>query len=233
MAPAVARLDATIDDMDKLTKGIKKIKINLITQSQKEARQREAQEKARLEAEQAAAAKSPREQRTTSAGTNRSAESGDLKTPNSTTGRRSTINATSPDGTVPALSTTSGSGLSTPNLEHFTPRTISPDARQTVPNVVGEQADFFVPYQPEGPAPVAISSQEPLQWLPPTLPAHTPVGTPNVLKKKTSALFQYGSSSGVPFAPKQSVQRTPSPQHKLQRKPSGVIRGVPRSPPRK
>ncbi|KAM0253363.1 hypothetical protein ACHAQJ_007314 [Trichoderma viride] len=231
-ASAVSRLDAAIDDMDKITKGIKKIKVNLITQSQKEAR-----EKARLEAEQAAAApaKSPR---TSSAGTNRSVESGGLKTPNSTTGRRSTVSATSPDGTVPAL--TSESGLSTPNLEHFTPRTISPEARQTVPNVSSprstkateETGGFFVPYQPGGPPPVSISPQEPLKWMPPTLPTGAPIVTPGLVKK-SSTLFQYGNSGGIPFAPKQSSQRDPSPQHKVQRKPSGPIRGVPRSPPKK
>lgn len=237
-ASSGARLDATIDDMDKITKGIKKIKINLITQSQKEAR-----EKARLEAEQAAeaaaAAAPARSPRTSSAGTNRSVESGGLKTPNSTTGRRSVVSATSPDGTVPAL--TSESGLSTPNLEHFTPRTISPEARQTVPNVssprstkvMEETADFFVPYQPGGPPPVSISPQEPLQWLPPSVPSGTPIVTPSLVKKKSSALFQYGNSGGIPFAPKQSSQRTPSPQHKVQRKPSGPIRGVARSPPKK
>ncbi|KAL7800171.1 hypothetical protein V8C37DRAFT_398397 [Trichoderma ceciliae] len=238
-APTVSRLDATIDDMDKITKGIKKIKINLITQSQKEAR-----EKARLEAEQAAvaaaaaaaAAKSPR---TSSAGTDRSVESGGLKTPNSTTGRRSALNAASPDGTVPAL--TSESGLSTPNLEHSTPRTITPETRQAVPNVssprsakvMEETADFFVPYQPGGPPPVSISPREPLQWLPPTLPTSNSVVTPSPVKK-SSTLFQYGTSGGgIPFATKQSGQRTPSPQHKVQRKPSGPIRGVPRSPPKK
>ncbi|KAL7948556.1 hypothetical protein V8C42DRAFT_254432 [Trichoderma barbatum] len=231
-APSVSRLDATIDDMDKITKGIKKIKINLITQSQKEAR-----EKARLEAEQAAKS----EQRTSSASTNRSVESGGLKTPNSSTGRRSAMNAASPDGTMPALSTASESGLSTPNLEHFTPRTVSPEARQAVPNVssprsakvVDETGEYFVQYQPEGPPPVSISSQEPLKWLPPTLPAGTPTATPGLLKKKSSTLFQYGSSGNIPFAPKQSGNRDPSPQHKTQRKPSGPIKGTPRSPPKK
>ncbi|KAH6605325.1 histone deacetylase hos3 [Trichoderma cornu-damae] len=238
-APAVSRLDATIDDMDKITKGIKKIKINLITQSQKEAR-----EKARLEAEQAAAAnaanaKSSRGQRTPSTGTNGSVESGGLKTPNSTTGCRPTSSSASPDGAMPAL--TSGSGLSTPNLEHFTPRTISPEARQTVPSVspprstkaMEETADFFIPYQAEGPPPVSVGLQEPLKWLPPTLPAKTPAATPS-LAKKSSALFQHGGSGGVPLAPRQPAQqRTPSPQNKVQRKPSGPARGIPRSPPKK
>ncbi|KAL6813130.1 hypothetical protein GGI42DRAFT_164655 [Trichoderma sp. SZMC 28013] len=237
-APAVARLDATIDDMDKITKGIKKIKINLITQSQKEAR-----EKARLEAEQAAAAAAAAvaksELRTSSASTNRSVESSGLKTPNSATGRRPTINAASPDGTMPALSTASESSLSTPNLEHFTPRTVSPESRQAVPNVssprstkaLDETTDFYQ-YQPEGPPPVSIAPQEPLKWMPPTLPAGNPMVMPGLLKKKSSALFQYGSSGTIPFAPKQSVNRSPSPD-KAQRKPSGTIRGTARSPPRK
>ncbi|KAL6866736.1 Arginase/deacetylase [Trichoderma novae-zelandiae] len=231
-APAVSRLDATIDDMDKITKGIKKIKINLITQSQKEARER-----ARLEAEQAAAAKAPGELRTSSASTNRSFESGGLKTPNSSVGRRSTINATSPDGTMPALSTASESSLSTPNLEHFSPRTVSPEARQAVPNVssprsakaTDESPEFFQ-YQPEGPPPVTVSSQEPLKWLPPTLPAGPPAVQPGLVKK-SSTLFQYGGSGTIPFA-KQSANRSSSPQ-KVQRKPSGPIRSAPRSPPKK
>lgn len=231
---AESRLDATINDMDKITKGIKKIKINLITQSQKEAR-----EKARLEAEQAqaaaqaAVAKSPR---TSSASTNRSVESGGLKTPSSTSDRRSTVSAASPDSTLPAL--TSESGLSTPNMEHFTPRTVSPESRQVVPNMssprssqAAEDSSDFVPYHPEGPPPVPIASQEPLKWLPPNLPASSPVAAPT-LKKKNSTLFQYGGSGSIPFAPRLASQPTGS-QPKVQRKPSGPVRGVPRSPPKK
>lgn len=233
---AASRLDATIDDMDKITKGIKKIKINLITQSQKEAR-----EKARLEAEQAqaaaaaAVAKSPR---TSSASTNRSVESGGLKTPNSTSDRRSIVSATSPDSTMPAL--TSESGLSTPNMEHYTPRTVSPEARQTVPNMSSprssqaaeEISEIFVPYQPGGPPPAPIASQEPLKWLPPTSPAGPAAAAP-IVKKKNSTLFQYGGSGSIPFAPRLANQPTTSSQPKVQRKPSGPIRGVPRSPPKK
>ncbi|KAL6882873.1 Arginase/deacetylase [Trichoderma longibrachiatum] len=232
-APAVSRLDATIDDMDKITKGIKKIKINLITQSQKEAR-----EKARLEAEAAAAAAAataPGELRPSSASTNRSVESGDLKTPNSSVGRRSTINATSPDGTMPALSNASGSTLSTPNLEHFTPRTLSPEARQVVPNVSSprsakatDEAHGFLQYQPEGPPPVSVSSQEPLKWLPPSLPAGPPAVQPGPVKK-SSTLFQYGGSGTIPFA-KQPTNRSP-PSQKAQRQPSGSARGA--LPPKK
>lgn len=233
---AESRLDATINDMDKITKGIKKIKINLITQSQKEAR-----EKARLEAEQAqaaAAAAVARSPRTSSASTNRSVESGGLKTPNSTSDRRSTVSAASPDSTMPAL--TSESGLSTPNMEHFTPRTVSPETRQAVPNMSSprsshaaeDPSDFFVPYQPGGPPPVPIASQEPLKWLPPALPVGSPAAAPS-LKKKNSTLFQYGGSGSIPFAPRLASQSTTSPQPKVQRKPSGPIRGVPRSPPKK
>ncbi|PTB64672.1 Arginase/deacetylase [Trichoderma citrinoviride] len=188
-APAVSRLDATIDDMDKITKGIKKIKINLITQSQKEAR-----EKARLEAEAAAAA---------------ATASGELRP----------------------------STLSTPNLEHSTPRTVSPEARQAVPNVSSprsakamDEAHEFFQYQPEGPPPVSVSSQEPLKWLPPSLPAGPPAVQPGLVKK-SSTLFQYGGSGTIPFA-KQPANRDPSPQ-KVQRKPSGPLRPAPRSPPRK
>ncbi|KAM0476406.1 hypothetical protein ACHAPX_006318 [Trichoderma viride] len=233
---AASRLDATIDDMDKITKGIKKIKINLITQSQKEAR-----EKARLEAEQAqaaAAAAVANSPRTSSASTNRSVESGGLKTPNSTSDRRSIVSATSPDSTMPAL--TSESGLSTPNMEHFTPRTISPEARQPVPNMSSprssqaaeEISESFVPYQPGGPPPVPVASQEPLKWLPPTVPVGAPAAAPTV-KKKNSTLFQYGGSGSIPFAPRLANQPTSSSQPKVQRKPSGTIRGVPRSPPKK
>ncbi|KAL7816124.1 Arginase/deacetylase [Trichoderma gracile] len=229
-APAVSRLDATIDDMDKITKGIKKIKINLITQSQKEAR-----EKARLEAEAAAAAATASgELRPSSASTNRSVESGGLKTPNSSVGRRSTVNATSPDGAMPALSTASESTLSTPNFEHVTPRTLSPEARQAVPNVSSprsakatDEAHEFLQYQPEGPPPVSVSSQEPLKWLPPSLPAGPPAVQPGLVKK-SSTLFQYGGSGTIPFAKqpaKQPANRSPPPQ-KAQRQPSGSVRGT-------
>ncbi|EGR46779.1 uncharacterized protein TRIREDRAFT_65533 [Trichoderma reesei QM6a] len=180
-APAVSRLDATIDDMDKITKGIKKIKINLITQSQKEAR-----EKARLEAEAAAAA---------------ATASGELRP-----------------------------SLSTPNFEHVTPRTLSPEARQAVPNVssprsakASDEAHEFLQYQPEGPPPVPMTSQEPLKWLPPSLPAGPPTVQPGLVKK-SSTLFQYGGSGTIPFA-KQPANRSP-PAQKAQRQPSGSVRGT-------
>ncbi|UKZ82528.1 hypothetical protein TrVFT333_010317 [Trichoderma virens FT-333] len=223
-APSVARLDATIDDMDKITKDIKKIKINLITQSQKEAK-----EKARLEAEQAAKS----ELRTSSASTNRSVESGGLKTPNSATGRRSTFNAASPDGTMPALSTASESSLSTPNMEHFTPRTVSPESRQAVPNVssprsakVMDETSEFFQYQPEGPPPVSIPPQEPLKWLPQHSQAALQLSHLASLRRRAALFSNMAAAAQSPLPPSSQLTATPH----LKTKPRGsqaVLSGAP------
>ncbi|KAK5991143.1 Histone deacetylase HOS3 [Cladobotryum mycophilum] len=191
---ASTRSEPARDDMSNLTNGMKKIKINLITKSQKEAR-----EKARLETEKVVA-------------TQPLVSSPTPETPGAP------FQTPSP-GNVPALTTTSESGLSTPVLEHYASTAVSPELKQATPfgsspavtvRPNDETNDFFVPYQPEGPAPVAIAQQEPLKWLPPAVsspPVKSPTSkTPSPTKSPVkSNIFKY--TSGIPFAPQSKLRR--------------------------
>ncbi|KAL2204850.1 Arginase/deacetylase [Sarocladium strictum] len=136
------------DELDNITTGMKKIKINLITQAQ-----REAKEKAKREA---------------------------------------------------------SSGFSTPVEENQgsmspTPGSIPmPASSPPLPDEAGFSGgmDMFIPYQPEGPSPVAVSQTEPLKWLPPNAGASvagTPVGTPSPVKRHHNLFNQ---ATGISFAPR-------------------------------
>lgn len=206
--------------MDQLTSGMKKIRINLITQSQKDAR-----EKARLAAQRTSSA--PASGTASPAGQEKAKEL-PVPLPTSITPEPRTVHTEESDispkqqsvstdaACVPTPSTTvSSSGISTPYQEQDPFG--APDARQValpmssppIPSVSVVQAgDVFIPYQPEGPPPVAIPQhdQQPLKWMPPNgqTSANTPAQTPSPAKKK-DALFQY--TAGIPFAPRQ--EQTP------------------------
>lgn len=211
-APGAAS-DDVAKAMDNITTGMKKIRINLITQAQKEARER-----ARLEA------KKPTSKAGGSQPGGAPAIQGPLSTPTietpglpplcATTVAESAAQAGTPALPSPPQTASSPSGVRTPVEETSPPTMATPDPRQVtlpesspaVPHVAVQPAtdggEFFIPYQPEGPMPVPVSQQEPLQWLPPNVPtpsANTPVATPSPVKKPDK-LFHY--TSGIPFAPR-------------------------------
>ncbi|UZP41512.1 hypothetical protein NXS19_009328 [Fusarium pseudograminearum] len=207
------------DDVDNITSGMRKIRINLITQSQKAAKAR-----ARLEAEKVNGSVSaidqakPVETPSTAAHPSK-AQSDDPNTVvvsteacNHSPAQSLPINPTPP-------ATTSSSGNITPlqeqdpfNPSGYVSRLASPPpSSPPIPSVSvhpsAEAGDVFIPYQPEGPAPKPITQNEPLKWLPPNVPtssAQTPATTPSPIKK--NKLFQYASSSGIPFAPRTGHQ---------------------------
>jgi histone deacetylase HOS3 len=188
------------DDMDKITSGMKKIKINLITKSQKDVRERaeagkkapspgEEEEKQALHAAEVAEA--------------RMEDSGDV----------------SPTQVDPH---DIGGGLATP-VQESAYSAFSPDPRQVAlpasspvlsPTQNGPAtADMFIPYQPEGHEPVAIAQQGQLKWLPPN------TGTPTPMKRADLPVFT--ALSAIPFAP--------SPARKLEPLPNGQPQGVVKS----
>lgn len=201
---------ATGDDIDSITTGMKKIRINLITQSQKEARER-----ARLEAEKvkarsvsaSAAISQPKPARPIEAPADRR-QSPEIRGPDS--GNISPTQVAAPNSEIPTPpATISSSGLTTPfpdaPFEINEPQQVSlPPSSSPIPSVSIQSSDddnVFIAYQPEGPAPVAVAQQEPIKWLPPnvqTPSSQTPAATPSPVKK--SNLFQY--TEGIPFAPR-------------------------------
>lgn len=202
--------DDAADALENITAGMRKIKINLITQSQKDARG-----KARVKHEPASSNTASQSDRLRLEKPDPSTDVGgpisNFVQPKAV--ETSSLQSSSSNVTIPILTAVSSSGLSTPVLEHYSSHTASPEVSETTPRMssapipqvavqsIDETTSFFVPYQPEGPEPVALSQQEPLKWLPPNIAtpsANTPAATPSPVKK--NHLFQY--TSGIPFAPR-------------------------------
>lgn len=206
LSPPPPASEPPVPPVDKITTGMKKIKINLITQSQKDAHAAAAKQ----EAAPAPPSAAP------------SASDAGL-----TPSYASTVE-TSPSQTAQSdagfLSRSTASGLSTPLDDRSVIDSPSPLDRKGVSapaseapitpasgGPVGDSSDpaYFINYQPEGPTPVAVTRDDPLKWLPPNVPtpsANTPQPTPSPVKKKpgVSQLFQY--TSGIPFAPKEAEE---------------------------
>lgn len=209
---------AAVDGVDSITSGMRKIRINLITQSQKAAK---AKERARLEAEKAMAAANPAQP----AETPSTAEhpSGVQSDEPSTVPVSTEAYNTSPTPSLPVNptppTTTSSSGIVTPlqeqgpfqSVAHVSQLASPPLSSPSIPSVSvhpsADADDVFIPYEPVGPAPKPVAQSEPLKWLPPNVPTpstQTPAATPSPAKKNN--LFQYTSSSGIPFAPRRGHQ---------------------------
>ncbi|KAF9762281.1 hypothetical protein IL306_003475 [Fusarium sp. DS 682] len=209
------------DDIDSITSGMKKIRINLITQSQKDAKER-----ARLEAEKAKGKESsitckPESQKpdvVTSSAQHSSGATNHDQTSVTVPTEPQDISPTQPapvNARIPSPPTTaSSSRIMSPFQNQHTFESIAPATQLMSPPLSSpaipsvsvhpstDAEDIFVPYQPEGPAPEAVAQSEPLKWLPPNVPTpseQTPVATPSPAKK--SNLFQY-TSGGIPFAPR-------------------------------
>ncbi|UNI16626.1 Histone deacetylase [Purpureocillium takamizusanense] len=218
-APGPAPSDGSA--MDSLTTGMKKIKINLITQAQKEAKER-----ARIEAAQTPKADGESENpipMVKKSSTTPSVEETLPQLPALTQSGDSPTQAPVLGSSLAPEPPSSSTGPQTPIDEPYPPVLATPEPRQVplpasspaVDDSVSQpsmgSSDFFISYQPEGPAPVAVSQQEPLTWLPPTTgtPAvGTPAATPSP-QKKQSGLFHY--KSGIPFAPRPATG-TPKPE---------------------
>lgn len=209
------------DDLENITNGMKRIKINLITQSQKEARERSR-------AGQDASVASEDKLQV------RSGDSTPMVSPTTLVSPTTMVSGTS-SSIAEAIDTPFSDELPTPDIQNqrasaFTPSedelgemVTLPPLRQTtvdtwssdkhgstalapsspaVPHVEiqpsSDPADVFIPYQPEGPTPVPADSAESLKWLPPNV--NTPAATPSPVKKQNH-LFHYTPGS-IPFAPR-------------------------------
>lgn len=228
----------TSDDIDKITSGMKKIRINLITQSQKDAKER-----ARLEAKKSTSPPAREnevvlpsiEQASVTQTTEPALE------PEIVVAAHPETREFSPIPTPPTTVPSSGFTTPIPDQSPFdgsspAPQQVRlPSSSPAIPSVAihssGEPSEIFIPYQPEGPALVAVAQNEPLKWLPPNAPPssiNTPAATPSPAKH--SNLFQYSGSSGIPFAPRAQPDVQPTDQTKLEPKESSSIWDVPETP---
>ncbi|OAA58723.1 histone deacetylase HosB [Cordyceps fumosorosea ARSEF 2679] len=188
-----------VPPVDKITTGMRKIKINLITQSQKAAN---ALKKDTVAA-QSSAPPPPLAY---------SHEPGVTLT--TTPPVVETCPQLAPSSDTDFLSRSTGSGLSTPldeqssiidspsPLERRTPPAPTTPAPAAAESVAAD--GLFISYQPEGPTPVAVKREDSLKWLEPNVAATPSPGMPSLVKKKqggVSQLFQY-TAAGIPFAPR-------------------------------
>ena len=196
--------------MDQLTKGMKKIKINLVTQSQKEAR-----EKARLAS--TPTIESPIDDQgsitVNSASTLHPMEAAQspivygLDTIESD--KIAPLKSFAGDPALPEL-LRADSGTPVTPVRDVTHNFSTPGADQMMSSPLvgastymdqGNEPTVFIPYQPEGPEPTVVHRQEPLQWLPPNAPpsnVNTPAATPSPIK---SNLYHH-TPGAIPFAPR-------------------------------
>jgi histone deacetylase HOS3 len=183
--------DTEADPMDSLTSGMKKIRINLITKSQKEERER------------AAAASA-----STSAAPSPTPDTSMPPPPPPPIIHPASSEASRPntsEGSIATCSSPPQRDISTPVSERASSG-LSPDPRNLAlpasspPAILGLPAgeDVFVAYQPEGPEPVAVTGPEEgstLTWLPPNTAA-----TPAAMRRTDLPVFT--ATSAIPFAPR-------------------------------
>ncbi len=218
-APGAAETPS--DDLDNITTGMKKIKINLITQSQKAARQRREAERANTASR---ATPTPSEGGSTpivspTLELQRAAPSFETaqriaseKVPDSVfSSSRQTADHDADElemeDQLPELPT-----LIKEEPEDYSLSESSPSVPQVAVSPSSDPADVFIPYQPEGPAATPATPTEPLKWLPPNVPtpsANTPAPTPAPMKKNAN-LFHYTPGS-IPFAPRAKSPTKSSP----------------------
>ncbi|KAG5978719.1 hypothetical protein E4U55_006033 [Claviceps digitariae] len=191
-------------EMDHLASGVKKIRINLITQSQRET----------MEKTKAASSEELPDQLASScaAGLPLHHHAPEPASPSLSGGVY-----TPAEGSNPSSTRSSPLGPVQPHARSSP----SPDAPQ-VAAPVHEASDpdpndiLIIPYQPEGPiesAATLIAPNEPLKWLPPNV-SHSPPGSTPLPSAETateqsapvaaqsSGLFRYQHNSGIPFAPR-------------------------------
>ncbi|KAG6013108.1 hypothetical protein E4U54_007079 [Claviceps lovelessii] len=199
---SVASQDSKTEDMDHLASGVRKIRINLITQSQREAKEK---------------VKTPNAEEPP-AGVPLHAPAPAPPTPSLSCGVSTPAEESNPSSTSSPLGIANSRSSPSPDVQP-SPQVEIHEATGPDPNDI-----LIIPYQPEGPTGSAntfIPSSEPLKWLPPhvshvshnprdswPLPsaqppsAETPTETPAPVAAHTSHLFRYQQNSGIPFAPR-------------------------------
>ena len=214
------------DDVDNLTSGMKKIKINLITQSQREAKERSQTQGT------GSGVPTPSESRSTRSGRSTPLVSPDMELPSIPPPYADKMEVSTPtalpasDPVYPtfhgkaSVDTSGGESsearVETPNQEdNGSLPASSPIVPQVSVQPSMDSPDVFIPYQPEGPPPMAAAQNEPLKWLPPnvsTPSSNTPVATPSPVKRQDN-LFHYTPGS-IPFAPRPKSPLKPDmPSH--------------------
>ena len=205
---SVAPANPQGSDMDMLTSGIKKIKINLTTKTQRDLK--EPSKPAKLvparASSKAVLIKPEKSRQNGDPNITAHEQSSPKPQPSFESNKRSVV-AETPDCSLtehmpPEPSTPPARPSQLPAhlreatqvpLPASSPPDPVPDKAILAPSNSGSVSDLFIPYQPEGPPPSTMNQQEPLRWLPPN--TSTPAPTP--MKRVDLPVFT--STSAIPF----------------------------------
>lgn len=192
--PAVPSTEPPNPSVDKITSGMKKIKINLITASQKEARAKQA-------AAAAAAAAAEKPKPTISVDTS-ARDSSSAEPYSGNTGDTSPLQLAAASDV--SFMTRGTSEMSSPPRGGYSPADFPSSPLGNKGAGHARKASDFIAYQPEGPDPVTVNPQEKLHWMPTNVntPVATPAATPMPAKKGGLFQYQYQGGGGIPFAPR-------------------------------
>jgi histone deacetylase HOS3 len=180
-------------DIDALTNGMKKIKINLVTRAQREAREEKPAPKSAPKAIEISQ--------------NPKSDEEPLQVSPTSTEQPNTcseIELPSQAQTVPTPQKLSPSRFA--HLQDAANIPLPFSSPPVTHNSSASNGTVFIPYQPEGPIPAPVLRQEPLKWLPPNTSTPTP---------KRGDLPVFTSTGSIPFGPTPSgVEEQPTEQEK-------------------
>ncbi|KAK4199445.1 hypothetical protein QBC40DRAFT_281980 [Triangularia verruculosa] len=196
------------DDVDKLAKDMKKIRITVVSKAMRDAREREQDAREKLAGEDInkplllvqppehqTVPATPTDTESTFVASPPSAAKENYPLPTSTSPAHNQASESLMSPLYPPSETFSNSAMSSITPTFSSPvRGASPHTTTSTPTPM----DMFVQYQPDGPAPQSnVQQQQPLQWLPPNV--STPLSTMSPMKGGDLPVF---SSTGViPFSP--------------------------------
>ncbi|KAK4660909.1 histone deacetylase [Podospora pseudocomata] len=208
------------DEVDKLAKDMKKIKITVVSKAVRDARERERNAQAKLAATDTISVTVPTEpnenkpllsvqppENQTVPTTPSDTESTFISSPPASAAENYPLPALSSPGhyqpsespaspLYPASETFSNSAMSSVTPTFSSPvRGVSPHRTTSTPTPM----DMFVHYHPDGPTPESNvqQQQQPLQWLPPNVA--TPVSAMAPMKRGDLPVFS--STGAIPFSP--------------------------------
>lgn len=198
--PSTETLNTQTSDIDNLTSGMKKIKLNLTTKAQREAKE-QAKQAAKPASKPVAIKPKPRPAESrilppvaVPASTNRSSAASSQPQPSEmlplvpSTPQHYLPAYVQQAAEVPLPASSPPAPSSYPELEQGPP--IPKPAPQPALHPA-PKSELFVHYQPEGPQPGSMIQQEPLKWLPPN------TSTPSPMKRGDLPVFT--STSTIPF----------------------------------
>lgn len=244
--------NSSSSDMDSLTSGMKKIKINLTTKAQREAREQAKLAAATTNATAAAPSKKTAPKPAKSSVEKAIKPNSPLETKQNPVEpqlppqapseplrkiRSRPSSPSTPQSTVQSRISQLQQAAAVPLPASSPPGpparqpTIAPTLSSPTPPVVAEDPGVFIAYQPEGPAPAPIQQHEPLKWLPPN------TSTPSPMKRGDLPVFS--ATGAIPFAvapsnglvPPQAPAEAP-PVKQEDQKPEASIWDVPETPAR-